>query len=219
MDTTHVPDTSPLPDGTTTVDPDSRSYQRMSLRWPAFVVLGIAVFILALGALASILSSSGKPTLTLRSVTISGGTVVQVTPASVALRSISAGGQPPADILASLAVPAGSTVRQSINTDQNLTQFDRTVDFTTSLSNSQILSFYHHLLPRLGWRISYSGPAIATQATVGGLRQVGAGTTEVLAKRSSTDGYYWEVGTVVSAAPARGATSYSVVLFEVPESA
>ena len=204
----------PASDEVTAVDPDHRTYQRMSLRGPAFIVLGIAVFILIGGVVASALVTGDNPTLALKSITLPSGRSVPVTAAATALKPIISSGEPPADILASLAVPTGSILTGTVNTDRNLAQYDRTASFTTGpsgLSSAQLVAFYQVLLARLGWKVLFTGQA--TDHNVTGI--------EVLGKRGSGDGFYWEVGAVVtpaaSVAPA-GVTPYSLVIYEVPDS-
>jgi hypothetical protein len=204
-DLTDAPDAPPS--DAEPVDPEHRTYQAVSGRGPALVILGIAVFILLAGVLASAVVTGSSPTESLHSVNIPGGTVVPLTPATSALHSIVSSGQPPADILGNLAVPAGSTVRSTVDSDQNTGQFDRTVSFTSgTLAPPQLVDTFHNLLPKLGWQVIY----------------VGAGTrgesgTEVLGKRGSGDGFYWEVGVVVSPTTAAGITPYSVELFQLPD--
>jgi hypothetical protein len=191
------------------VDPEHRTYQPMSVRGPAIVILGIAVFILLAGVLASALISGSSPTETLRSVTIPGKTVVPLTPATTALHSIVGSGEPPADILGNLAVPAGSTVRGTLDSDQNSGQFDRTVSFTSgTLAPPQLVDTFHALLAKLGWQVIYTGAGTGAH---------GGNGTEVLAKRGSGDGFYWEVGVVVSPTTSAGITPYSVELFQLPD--
>jgi hypothetical protein len=189
------------------VDPEHRSYQRVSARGPALVILGIAVFILLVGVLASALISGSTPTENLGSVTIPDGTVVHLTPATSALHSIVGSGEPPADIVGNLAVPAQSTVTGTVDSDQNGGQFDRTVSFTSgTLSPPQLVDAFHTLLPKIGWQVIYVGA---------GAR--GGSGTQVLAKRGSGDGFYWEVGVVVSPTTSAGVTPFSVELFQLPD--
>ncbi len=176
----------------------------MSLRGPALAVLGIAVLIVVAGVVASTFGSGSSPTLSIRRITIPDGTVVSLTPATTALRSIVGAGEPPADILGNLAVPSGSPVTRTLNIDQNAGQFDRTVAFRTGLSSGQVVEVYRALLPRLGWHVNY----------VGSGSQRGSSDTEVLAKRGSGDGFYWEVGVVVSPTTTAGTTPLSLQLFE-----
>jgi hypothetical protein len=188
-------------------DPDNRVFQHMSLRGPALIVLGIAVFIVVLGVVASAVDSGGAPVLSLHSVTIADDTVVQLTPATTAMKSIVTAGQPPADVIGNLAVPAGSTITGTVDTDQNQVQYDRTVNFRNGLSTDQVVSVFRTALPKLHWQVIYVGSS-AAHLTQG---------TEVLAKKGSGDGYYWEVGVVVSPTTSAGVTPYSVELLEIPD--
>jgi hypothetical protein len=200
---------SPGPaDELTVVDPDNPVYQRASARGPALVVLGIAVLIVVLGGVGSVLfSSTGKASTTPRSVTLPGGSVVQLTPATTALKSIVSVGQPPADIMKALAVPVDSPVTRTVNADQGVSQFDRTVYFTSGLTGSQLVDLYRTLLPLLGWQVTFHGAGASIQSQ----------DTEVLAKKASNDTFYWEVGVVVSPATSAGTTPFSLEVLEVPD--
>jgi hypothetical protein len=189
------------------VDPGHRTYQPVSTRGPALIVLGIAVFIVVIGTVASALATSGAPPRAHRTVTIADGTVVHLTPATAALKSIVSAGQPPADIIGNMVVPTGSPVVRTLDTDQGAAQFDRTVFFTSGLSADQVVDVYRTVLPQMGWQIIYHGD---------GAQRGGRGT-EVLAKRGSGDGFYWEVGAVVSPTTSAGVTPFSVELFELPD--
>ncbi len=213
---TTAPGTSPAPaPGRDAAAPGSPTgagapeprFERVTVRGPALVVLGIAVFILIAGAVASALATSAPATLALRSITIPDGTVVGLTPAATALAPI-VDAQPPSDILANLAVPAGSHRTGWVNSDQGTTLYDRWASFTTGLASDQVVSLYRTLLPRLGWKITYQGPASS------GVPGETAGATELLASRGSNDGYYWEVGAVVAPGASSGTTAFTVVLYE-----
>ncbi|MHB8497437.1 MAG: hypothetical protein ACYDES_05460, partial [Acidimicrobiales bacterium] len=103
------------------------------VRGPALVVLGIAVLIVVVGIAASIVDTGGPPAAVVTQVTVADRSVVQLTPATSALSSIVSDGQPPTDILANLAVPAGSSFVRMHNSDHGLSQFDRTVTFRSRL--------------------------------------------------------------------------------------
>jgi hypothetical protein len=186
------------------VDPDDRVYQPMSLRGPAFIVLGIAIVIVVAGVAASIFGTGSAPSRRIQSITIPDGTVVRLTPASQALASIVSGGQPPPDIMDALSVPAASPVTGTVDIDQNVGQFDRTVKFRTGLASGQVVDLYRTLLPKLGWRITYTGPS----------RSPTEPGTEVLATRGSTDSFYWEVGVVVAPTTSTGTTPFSLEVLE-----
>ena len=197
-----VPDAT-SPDEDLSVDPEDRDYQRMSLRGPAIIVVGIAAFILVGGVLASILTAGNNPVLSLHSIRIPDGTVVKLTPAATALKPIISS-EPPADILSALAVPTGSVLQHWVNIDQNQTQYDRTASFTIGLSSDQVIDVYKTGLPRLGWKLLYQG-----QGTFNGVSG-----TEILARRASGDGYYWEAGVIVPPATSSGITPFTLVLLE-----
>jgi hypothetical protein len=195
------------PDDDGAVDPEHRLYQPASARGPALVVLGIAVFIVVVGVVASALTSGSNTTLSIHKITIPDGTVVPLTPAATAMKSIVSAGDPPADILGNLAVPSGSAVTRTVNTDQGAGQFDRTIVFRTGLSADEVADLYRTLLPRLGWSIVDSGSP-ATGSSPG---------TVVLFKKGSGDSFYWELGATVSPTTSTGSTTYSLELFELPD--
>ncbi len=197
---------SPPPEGTDQVDPGVRATP-VSAKGPALIVLGLALFIVVVGIVGSTVFSGNAPTVTVRSVTLANGTVVHLSPATTAMRSIISAGQPPADVLGNLAVPTDSKVVRTLNIDQNASQFDRTVYLTSELSSGEVVDAYRALLPKLGWSTTYVGSGASRQSQ----------QNEVLAKHGSGDGYYWEVGVVVSPTTSTGLTPYSVELFEIPD--
>lgn len=195
-------------DGLTVVDPVNPSYQRASARGPALIVLGIAVFIVVVGVVGSVAFSSGGGTpTTRRTITLPDGSVVPLVPATTAMKSIVSGGQPPADIIRALAVPADSPVTRTVNNAQGAGQFDSTVSFTSGLTTDEVASLYRTLLPTLGWQVIFHGAGASVQAQ----------DTEVLAKKASTDSFYWEVGVVVSPTTTAGTTPFSIEVFQVSD--
>jgi hypothetical protein len=202
-----VPELEVPPPEPEAVDPEHRIYQKTSVRGPALIVLGIASFIVVAGIVASALNSGGNPTLSIRSVTIPDGTVVHLTPAATAMHRVVSLGEPPADILGNMAVPAASPVTGTVDSDQGQGQFDRTVSFHSGLSSNQVVDVYRTLLPRLGWQVVYVGSAA----------QRGKQGTEVLGRHGSGDGFYWEVGVVVSPTTSSGSTPFSVELFQLDD--
>ncbi len=178
-------------------------------RGPALAVLGIAV-VFVIGLFAAGLTDTGSGTVApVASITLPGGTTVHLVPAAPELAPITSTGQPPADILSALEVPAGTQAHGApINTDQGLSQYDRTMPFVVDMSADQVVATFRTLLPRLGWSVIQVGPD-----------SFHPGSTEILAKRGSADGYYWEAGVVVSPMTAAATTPFSLRLFEVSTSA
>jgi len=203
-----VPGTAP--DGGATADgvePVGRGYEPMSVRGPALIVLGLAVFLLLGGVVASALNSGSNPTFALRQVTLSDGTTVALAPGASKMHAIVSNDEPPADILGNLGVPKESVVTGVIDADQNAAQFDRTVLLRSQLAQGQVIEVYARKLRAVGWQVIFNGPA----------PQGAAGSTEVLAKKGSGDGFYWEAGVVVSPTTPAGTTPYSVEVYETPD--
>ena len=183
------------------------SYEPMSVRGPALLVLGLAVVILLGGVAAAALSSSSNPTFSIRQVTLDDGTTVHLVPATVKLHAIVDNSEPPADIIGNLGIPQESTATGVVNSDRHTAQFDRTVKLGSQLAQTQVIEAYRRMLQAVAWKIIYEGPA----------PQGVPGATEILAKLGSSDGFYWEVGVVVSPTTPAGATHYSVEVLETPD--
>jgi len=200
-------DGAPVADGPGGVQPVGRGYESMSVRGPALVVLGLAAFLLIGGVVASAVSSGSNPSFAIRHVTLTDGTNVDLAPAVTKLHAIVSNDEPPADIIGNLGVPVESTLTGIVNSDQHTAQFDRTAQLRSQLAQTQVIETYASLFRSTGWQVIYNGPA--PQGT--------PGSTEVLAKRGSGDGFYWETGVVVSPTTPAGTTPYSVEVFETPD--
>jgi hypothetical protein len=196
------------PDDTGTDDiPPAPSYEPMSIKGPAFIVLGLAVVILLGGVAAAALTTTTNPTFTIQRVTLSDGTNVALVPATHKFHAIISDGEPPDDIMGNIGIPSESKIVATVNSDQGTAQFDRTVKLTSQLAQSQVSEAYHRMLTATGWKVIFQGSA----------PQSVAGSTEVLATHGSSDGFYWEIGVVVSPTTATGFTPYSVEIFETPD--
>jgi hypothetical protein len=178
----------------------------MSLKSPAVIVLAIALFIVIGGITASALATGGSTALKLQSVTLADGTAVTLESGAQAMKPVEDAGDPPADILAALAIPAGTKTTGSLNTDQGTTQFDRTVDFASTLPSFRVENFYQVVFKKLGWKLLADGPD-----------SYQAGSTQILAQKGSSDGFYWEAGVVVSPTTSAGVTPFTLRLFEVAD--
>lgn len=155
-----------------------------SLR-PALVVLAVAVVIVGGGsALALVGAPSHHPVASQAKSSKVPGAKLRAQPARAVLDRIAASGEPPADIVAALAVPAGSRYLGKRVNDRGLTQFDRTVKISVDAPVREVRTFYVRLLSQRHWVTS----SITTPS---------GGGSEVIATKAGSDGYQWTVGIVM----------------------
>jgi hypothetical protein len=105
--------------------------------------------------------------------------------ASADLRVITSGGEPPADIVDALVVPASARLVSHVSPADDLSLFDASVTLSVPVAPANVVAFYKFELAREGWHIS---------AVDGGT----SGGTNLYALRNSNDGYTWEVGVLVN---------------------
>jgi hypothetical protein len=190
---------------------------------PALIVVGIAAgLVLLFGIGAALTSSSTPPKPRSSALAPVKGTALRAEAATSVLRPIERPDTPPPDVLRSVVVPEGSTTVSSKPWDGS-TQFSGEMTFRLQASQAAVVDFYRAELKARGWSISSVGAAEGKK-----------NATEVLAQRASTDGWYWEIGVVVSpttftspsrpssdsgAAGSTGAdsTQFSLDLFQEPE--
>lgn len=178
---------------------------------PALVVVGIAAVIVVLFGVGSALSGSSGPSPAHRQRVQ--GLALGAQPAARVLRPIELPGTPPADVLSSIVVPAGARTLSSTPWDR-LTQFSGSMRFSVPASQAAVVSFYRAELRARGWAITSVGPAHNAPST-----------TEVLAQRTSSDGWYWDIGLLVApttfgsgSQAASDTTRFTLELYEVTDS-
>ncbi len=177
-------------------------------------MVAIAVVIVLGGAVLALLgTSSARPAASGGATTRVPGSSLRAEPARALLARIASGGEPPPDVVSSLAVPAGSTYLGKRVEDRGVSQFDREVRVSVPAPERAVRSFYLHLLSEEHWTLdSITSPA--------------KGSAELIAERSGSDGYQWRVGivlrgiaTVVSPALAGGGsparTTVALQLYQV----
>ena len=183
----------------------------------AFVVLACAVLVTFGGVAVALVGSggSGPPTVSGLGTPVPGVSLTAVNAAGV-LRRIASGGTPPSDVLGALALPNGARILGMTAQDAGIDQFDRSMRFELDTTKAELVSFYRAELKRARWSL------LGTYPTSGS-------GSELLAQRSGSDGYEWEVG--VEVAPVNPAISPSLAgdgqtsaemgltlrLFEVPD--
>ena len=149
------------------------------------VVVGIAALIFLLGTVvavaggksphASSLPGLGRPVP---------GVTLRALPASTVIRHIETAGEPPADVVGALTVPAGSRYTGTSG-GPILDQFDRSVSISVPAPGLEVVRFYLAELSRGKWvLLSDSSPR--------------AGVHELLAQHPGSDGYEWLVGLTVT---------------------
>jgi hypothetical protein len=187
--------------------PPKKSYSMRA----AMIVPGIGVLILVLFIGAGFLTSNPvqKNKTTAGSFSVA-GTPLRAEPGVHALQVITVSGQPPGNIINAVSIPEGS-VRTSFANNSAASQgaYDAQITLRDNESQAALENFYKLVMKRQGWQIVSTGPA---DHVTGGL--------EVLGKKAGSDGFYWELGAVISptsfgaGTPAAGATSFSLQLLQ-----
>jgi hypothetical protein len=179
----------------------------------AMIVPGIGVVILALFIGAGFLTSNSvQRTKTSSSSFPVPGTPLRAMPAAHDLKVITVSGQPPGNIINAVSVPVGSTRTSFVNNSAAAQQYDAQIQLSANYSQGAVEKFYTKAMRKQGWQIFSTGPA-----------DHAPGSIAVLAKKAGSDGFFWEMGAVVSPTtfgahgPAAGTTSFTVRLFQQPD--
>jgi hypothetical protein len=185
--------------------------------WPATIVIGVALVVLASGAAVAVLtggtSSTGSAPPVVKTAP---GAPVAAAAARHALAPIITPGRPPADVVDAVVLPAGAAGVRGSATNLGVGLYDRSIGLTSPLSEAAVITFYRVELPVAGWKVISQGPPH------------GVPGFEILAKMAGTDGYLWELGVTVSPtvfpgagtpASATGTTPFALRLFAVSDAA
>lgn len=108
-------------------------------------------------------------------------TTLDPQPASAAWKPIDFEGEPPSDVMGSLVIPADAVVVGYDNIDGNVSEYDRSATFFVPAPTRDTLGFYALELPSLGWKVQNANST-----------PDGRGT-RLLAYRSSSDTYQWDL--------------------------
>lgn len=152
----------------------------------ALFVLGVTLVVFVGGFIALALGPSTVPVRIATTVHTAPGSPLRAIPASTELRPMVVGGQPPSDILAALALPAGSTPVPGSLKDNGVALYDYSLGFRIPASQADVVAFFRDELKADGWQQISSGP-----------RSGGPGV-EILGQHGAVDGDLWDVGIVVS---------------------
>jgi len=153
---------------------------------PALLVAALAVVILVVFSIGAALTHDSKPPAASPKVSVVvKGSSLRAVSAERGLSVIEQDGQPPANVLAAITLPAGA-VRGAVTNPGQGSAFDQQVQFSVKASQEAVLVFYKAELRALGWRTVTSGAAP---------HQSGQ---QVVGQIAGDDGFYWQLGVVVS---------------------
>lgn len=142
--------------------------------------------------------------------------MLHAVPARRLLAAITAAGQPPDDLLDTLAVPKGATPIPTSATDRGVELYDRSLQFTVAATQQDVITFFGAQLPSQHWKRLSQGSTGA------------AGTSYlILEQHPASDGHEWDVGVTVAptafgvsssaSSAASGTTSFTLRLYSVSD--
>jgi hypothetical protein len=161
----------------------SASHQRSPSLRPAAIVLGIAAVIVLSGAALALVGSASAHAPANQLGTHVAGVPFRAIPAQADLTHVEAGGEPPADVVKALTVPANSKFVGDSNEAANADQFERSISFSVPNPSSAVALFYGKELTAAHWSLQFNGKA--------------AGDLELIGQRNGSDGYQWRVAIVI----------------------
>jgi len=178
---------------------------------PALVVLAVALVVVLGFGLTAAFHGPSKTTPRSAAPTKVPGTPLLAVPAADMLKPIERPGSPPANIVNALTVPKGTVATNHGSGGTSTTGYDDTIDLRVpGATQAAVVAFYKAELNTDGWKRISVGPA-TNQPNV----------TQVLAQAAGDDGWYWEIGALVSPTVfgngTTQATPFTIRLFQVPD--
>ncbi len=149
------------------------------------IVVGAALVLFVGGSIALGLGPSTAPS-SAPAVHRVAGAKLRPESAAPLLAPIRVAGQPPADIVDALALPAGTTVVRGSARNHGVETYDRSLGFLVDASQSDVIDFFRAELRADGWQQVSSAPS-----------RTADGVT-ILGQHGAVDGNLWEIGVVVS---------------------
>ncbi|HZU79813.1 MAG TPA: hypothetical protein VE991_07835 [Acidimicrobiales bacterium] len=184
---------------------------------PAAVVFAVILVIFLAGAITDGFTSSHHSATPARvpNGPVAGSGGLRALSAAAVLRPITRAGEPPSDILAAVAVPAGSLEVPGTAVDHTLGLYDASVTVQMPAAEANVIGFLRSELAATHWRILSSGAR-------------SDGGYQFLAQHPGSDGNEWELGMTLSptafssavpgvGAPSGGVTSVVVRLYVVSD--
>lgn len=171
--------------GTGTVGAAAPRFAQRPRRGPALIVLALAVVIGGGGFVAGAITSGPGQTTPPASLNHLAGVKLPAVGAKALLRPVISAGQPPPDVLNALVVPERTTRKSSSCPSGGTYLYDCEVTLAVPSTPQSVVAFYDAELAHQHWS------KMSVVATADGRG------TEILAKRPSADGYYWELGVTI----------------------
>jgi hypothetical protein len=182
---------------------------------PAAVVAIVAVVVVAVFTVLALVADNGPKKPAHRVTGPVSGTSLQGVPGRAALGPLVSGGEPPANVVAAVAVPAGTTRTSVSNRGAGVGQYDQSAHFEVRATQAELYDFFRTEMRRAGFTISAAGPGRTPR------------DLQVLGKMAGDDGWYWEMGATVSpttfantaAGPGTGpaTTPFTIRLYQVSD--
>lgn len=163
-------------------------------RGPALIFLGV-VALISIGGLALAGLTTG-PKSTSSELGALSGTPILATSAEVALSRIAVSGNPPADVRSALVLPERASILVVTKHPENIELYSGKLTIAAPYTARALVNFYRLELAHRGWRVN------RTDATANGRG------TAIFATFPSSDGFYWEVETLVEP----GSSTFSAAL-------
>jgi hypothetical protein len=180
---------------------------------PAMLVVGLAALIVgAFIAIGLATNGTAVQTNTSKGLRAIPGSPLHAVRAAPVLSVITQSGEPPPNILNSVSIPEGALRVSHQDNSAAAGQYDAQIRLVSDASQGALRSFYLDDMKAQGWKITDQGSA-----------DHDPGALEVLGQKAGSDGYYWEMGAVISAttfgadAPPSGHTDFTVRLFQIPD--
>ncbi|HUC37668.1 MAG TPA: hypothetical protein VMR97_11175 [Acidimicrobiales bacterium] len=149
----------------------------------ALIVLAIAAGLMVVGTVAAGLTG-GTPAPVRTSTPTARGSPLRAVASGPQLSAIVAGGLPPKDIVAALALPNGTTAVPGSAVNEGVGSYDRQIGLSVPASEQDVIDFFRLELPAERWSVESRGP-------------VSAGGYRLLGQHPGSNGYEWEVGVTV----------------------
>ncbi len=169
--------------------------------WPAAMIAVVGVTLLAVFLLVDWVTSRPVVTPSGPVPVVVGGLAIEQ-PLAAGLTYCNQPLEVPQDLVSGFVFPVGTTPRPGSNTPNlGAGDFDCVENLATAHATSgEVLGFYRAHLPVLGWSLFSTSPSPT-------------GHPQYLFQRSSSDGFYWEIGVTIRASTP-GHVRWSFTLFQ-----